>query len=262
MRYILIGENPIEDQRIYEALAMRQIVCDVIPCGTIQDINRHLSNAIPTILIINEPTSPQKFYRSIVKSIRDTGHLCGIVVLGRQASFRDPIDYLDAGADSYVPLPVEPEVLDRVIKTVVRRTSAHERPCDVITLCGGVFFDQTKGRIQIQDTDILLTASEFKVLKTLIEANGKIVSTNSLKEGVYQDLMRAEKHQPSNCIQVFVNRIRDKLGLLDKSAVIETVRSEGYRWVQGHYNTDRLIPVGTTCINQNINLPPVAHVPQ
>jgi DNA-binding response OmpR family regulator len=149
-----------------------------------------------------------------------------------------------------------------VIKSVVRRTSPYERPREITPLYEGINFDQIKGRIQLNNKDISLTASEFKTLKTLIEANGKIVSRYSLAESVYEDLMRAEKHSPSNTIEVFINRVRDKLGLLDRNAVIETVYAEGYRWVQGQHNADRLRPVGATCTGQNLNPPPAGHVPR
>ena len=80
--------------------------------------------------------------------------------------------------------------------------------------------DTRSGRVTLKGEPVKLTAQEYKLLSYLMHHKGKVVSRTELIEHIYdQDFDR-----DSNTIEVFVTRIRKKLG----ADVITTIRGLGY----------------------------------
>ena len=80
--------------------------------------------------------------------------------------------------------------------------------------------DTRSGRVTLDGEPVKLTAQEYKLLSYLLHHKGKVVSRTELIEHIYdQDFDR-----DSNTIEVFVTRIRKKLG----AEVITTIRGLGY----------------------------------
>jgi len=78
--------------------------------------------------------------------------------------------------------------------------------------------------VTVNGDPIKLTAQEFKIVSYLAHHKDKVVSRTELTEHIYdQDFDR-----DSNTIEVFIGRLRKKLGV----PVIETVRGLGYRMAE------------------------------
>ena len=87
-------------------------------------------------------------------------------------------------------------------------------------VAGDVRLDTRSGRVTLAGEPVKLTAQEYKLLSYLMHHKGKVVSRTELIEHIYdQDFDR-----DSNTIEVFVTRIRKKLG----ANVITTIRGLGY----------------------------------
>jgi len=87
-------------------------------------------------------------------------------------------------------------------------------------ICGTVRLDTRSGRVTVDGNPIKLTSHEYRLLSYLMHHTGRVVSRTELVEHLYdQDFDR-----DSNTIEVFVGRIRKKLGV----DVIQTVRGLGY----------------------------------
>jgi two-component system OmpR family response regulator len=83
-----------------------------------------------------------------------------------------------------------------------------------------VRLDTRTGRVSVNGSAIKLTSHEYRLLAYLMHHAGRVVSRSELVEHLYdQDFDR-----DSNTIEVFVGRIRKKLGV----EVIQTVRGLGY----------------------------------
>jgi two-component system OmpR family response regulator len=117
------------------------------------------------------------------------------------------------------------EVLARV-RALVRRAAGHSSNTLVY---GPVRLDLKASRVSVDGTPVKLTSHEYKVLEYLMHHPSKVISRTELTEHLYdQDFDR-----DSNTIEVFVGRLRKKLGV----DLIETVRGMGYRLgpaEQGH----------------------------
>jgi two-component system OmpR family response regulator len=108
------------------------------------------------------------------------------------------------------------EVLAR-LRALLRRATGHATSELVV---GPVRLDARAGRVTVDGAAIKLTSHEYRLLSYLMHHAGRIVSRTEIVEHLYdQDFDR-----DSNTIEVFVGRLRKKLGV----EIIQTVRGLGY----------------------------------
>jgi two-component system, OmpR family, response regulator len=138
----------------------------------------------------------------------------GLTVLDR---WSDKVAGLDAGADDYLAKPFQTEELIARLRALIRRAAGN---ASAEMTAGDVRLDTRSGRVTLAGEPVKLTAQEYKLLSYLLHHKGKVVSRTELIEHIYdQDFDR-----DSNTIEVFVTRIRKKLG----PDVITTIRGLGY----------------------------------
>ena len=108
------------------------------------------------------------------------------------------------------------ELLARV-RALLRRAAGH---ATASSICGPVRLDTRASRVAVDGNPVKLTSHEYRLLAYLMHHKGRVVSRTELVEHLYdQDFDR-----DSNTIEVFVGRLRKKLGV----DVIQTVRGLGY----------------------------------
>ena len=121
------------------------------------------------------------------------------------------------GVDDYLAKTFQTEELIARLRPLIRRASANSSS---ELIAGDVRLDTRSGRVTLNGEPVKLTAQEYKLLSYLLHHKGKVVSRTELIEHIYdQDFDR-----DSNTIEVFVTRIRKKLG----PDVITTIRGLGY----------------------------------
>src|SRR5713101_8074006 len=129
----------------------------------------------------------------------------------------DKVQGFDAGADDYVAKPFHLEEVLARIRALLRRSAGHAKS---ELNCGAVRLDTRTGRVTVDGNPVKLTSHEYRLLSYLMHHAGRVVSRSELVEHLYdQDFDR-----DSNTIEVFVGRIRKKLGV----DIIQTVRGLGY----------------------------------
>lgn len=148
---------------------------------------------------------------------RKDGRTMPVLVLTARDSWSDKVAGLDAGADDYLAKPFQTEELIARLRALIRRAAG--QATSELT-AGGVRLDSRSGRVTLDGEPVKLTAQEFKLLSYLMHHKGKVVSRTELIEHIYdQDFDR-----DSNTIEVFITRIRKKLG----PDLISTTRGLGY----------------------------------
>ena len=148
---------------------------------------------------------------------RKQGKTTPVLVLTARDSWSDKVAGLDAGADDYVAKPFQTEELIARLRALIRRASGN---ASSELTAGEVRLDTRSGKVTKAGEPVKLTAQEYKLLSYLLHHKGKVVSRTELIEHIYdQDFDR-----DSNTIEVFVTRIRKKLG----QDVITTIRGLGY----------------------------------
>ncbi|MEO9633617.1 MAG: response regulator transcription factor [Parasphingorhabdus sp.] len=140
-----------------------------------------------------------------------------VLVLTARDSWSDKVAGLDAGADDYLAKPFQTEELIARLRALIRRASGN---ASSELTAGAVRLDTRSGKVTLDGSPVKMTAQEYKLLSYLMHHKGKVVSRTELIEHIYdQDFDR-----DSNTIEVFVTRIRKKLG----AEVISTIRGLGY----------------------------------
>ncbi|QMW21782.1 response regulator transcription factor [Sandaracinobacteroides saxicola] len=148
---------------------------------------------------------------------RRAGHRMPVLVLTARDSWSDKVAGLDAGADDYLTKPFRSEELIARLRALIRRASGN---ASSELTAGEVRLDTRSGRVTLAGEPVKLTAQEYKLLSYLMHHKGKVVSRTELIEHIYdQDFDR-----DSNTIEVFITRIRKKLG----AELIQTIRGLGY----------------------------------
>lgn len=141
-----------------------------------------------------------------------------VLILTARDRWNDKVSGIDAGADDYVTKPFHIEEVLARVRALIRRSAGHAAS---EIYCGSLMLDTRTSKVTIGGNPIKLTSHEFRLLSYLMHHQDKIHSRTELTEHLYdQDFDR-----DSNTIEVFVGRLRKKLG----GDHIETIRGLGYR---------------------------------
>jgi two-component system OmpR family response regulator len=160
---------------------------------------------------------PKKDGISVLESWREAGLRTPVLILTARDRWTDKVQGFDAGADDYVAKPFHMEEVLARVRALLRRATGHATS---EISCGTVRLDTRGGRVVVDGNPIRLTSHEYRLLAYLMHHIGRVISRSELVEHLYdQDFDR-----DSNTIEVFVGRLRKKLGV----DLIQTVRGLGY----------------------------------
>jgi len=177
-----------------------------------------LGDTEPYDAVILDIGLPQMDGLSVLERWRRDGRTVPVLLLTARDRWSDKVQGIDAGADDYVAKPFHVEEVLARIRALVRRAAGH---ASNELVCGPLRLDVRASRVTVDGNPVKLTAHEYKVLEYLLHHTGKVVSRTELTEHLYdQDFDR-----DSNTIEVFVGRLRKKLGI----DLIETISGLGYR---------------------------------
>jgi two-component system, OmpR family, response regulator len=154
----------------------------------------------------------------VLRRWRSSGRSLPVLILTARGTWAEKVDGLNAGADDYVTKPFHvPEVAAR-LKALIRRSSGISSP---VLKHRGIELDTGSNRVVHDGTIVELTARELKVLTYFMHRIGRITSQAELIDQLYA----LDDSRESNTIEVYISRLRKKLG----ADLITTVRGLGYR---------------------------------
>lgn len=148
----------------------------------------------------------------------------GVIVLTARRDEADRIKGLALGADDYLPKPFSPQELVLRVRAVLRRLAAPAVASGGVLTAGALALDAGAHRVTVDGDAVNLTATEFRLLRTLMERQGRVQSRAQLLESVWH----AQPDIQTRTVDMHVQRLRQKLG--SAGDIIETVRGAGYRF--------------------------------
>ena len=159
----------------------------------------------------------------LIKAIRAEAMTFPILILTARDNWTDKVEGLDSGADDYVVKPFQIEEIKARLNALLRRAAGFAKP----TLdFAGLSLDTTAKSLQVNGSEVELTAYEYKVLEYLMLHPGKVVSKTELTEHLYDQ----DYDRDSNVLEVFIRRLRQKLDPEETLKPIDTIRGQGYRF--------------------------------
>jgi two-component system OmpR family response regulator len=160
---------------------------------------------------------PKRDGITVLGEWRRAGRAMPVLILTARDRWHDKVQGFDVGADDYVAKPFHIEEILARLRALLRRAAGHATS---ELVCGPVRLDSRAGRVFVDANPIKLTSHEYRLLAYLMHHAGRVVSRSELVEHLYdQDFDR-----DSNTIEVFVGRLRKKLGI----DIIKTMRGLGY----------------------------------
>lgn len=148
----------------------------------------------------------------------------GVILLTARKEEPDRIRGLSLGADDYLTKPFSPAELALRVNALLRRLAAPAVSGGSTLAAGPIAIDRSAHRVAVDGKEIELTATEYKLLLTLVERRGRVQTRPQLLETVWE----AQPDIQTRTVDMHVQRLRSKLG--DAGDLIETVRGFGYRF--------------------------------
>jgi DNA-binding response OmpR family regulator len=183
-------------------------------------------------LVVLDLMLPELDGRAVIRAVRgdDETATTPILVLSARGTTLDRIAGLEDGADDYLPKPFSPAELVVRVKAILRRAGTATATADAT---GGsithndLVLDPGRHEVQINGIPVALTHVEFRLLQTLLEADGRVLSRDQLLDAVWGV---EQSEVLDRTIDVHIRRLRDKLGDdPDAPRYVATVRGVGYR---------------------------------
>lgn len=156
---------------------------------------------------------------SICREIRKRSALPIIIVTSRNTEM-DELMSMNLGADDFITKPYNTQILLARINSVLKRAY---HTVDKLE-CGRFVLNLSKSIVEYDGQEIELTKNELRILNTLGQNAGSIVSRGKLMT----DLWSSDMFVDENTLNVNVNRLRRKLEDAGLADVIETKRGQGY----------------------------------
>lgn len=219
MRILVVEDDRNLNRQLDEALTGAGYVVDKAFDG---EEGHFLGDTEPYDAVILDVGLPEMDGISVLERWRREGRAMPVLLLTARDRWSDKVAGIDAGADDYVAKPFHIEEVLARIRALIRRAAGH---ASAEIHCGPLRLDTKASKASLEGAPLKLTSHEFRLLSYLMHHQDQIVSRSELTEHMYdQDFDR-----DSNTIEVFVGRLRRKIGV----DLIETVRGLGYRMRAG-----------------------------
>lgn len=158
-------------------------------------------------------------------------HTYPIMMLTAKDEETDKIMGLTLGADDYITKPFRPLELVARVKAQLRRYKTYNtKPASAaepVLVHSGLVMDVSRHECLLNEKPLVLTPTEFLILRILLERKGSVVSAEELFHEIWKDEYYSKSN---NTITVHIRHLREKMGdTADNPKYIKTVWGVGYK---------------------------------
>ena len=159
---------------------------------------------------------------AVCREIRRTPAVAAtpIVMLSAKSTEEDIVRGLELGADDYVTKPFSKAVLIARVRAALRRPASTRGSAIAVS---GLVLDEATRSATIGAAPLVLTRSEFDLLKTLVSHPGRVYSRSTILDAIQNE----DKDVTDRTVDTLMVGLRRKLGAW--AAHVETIRGVGYR---------------------------------
>ncbi|MDB5690778.1 MAG: arlR [Sphingomonas bacterium] len=179
-------------------------------------------------LIILDVMLPGYSGRELCRRMRTSGDQTPIMMLTALDDVAEKVECLRGGADDYLVKPFDFDELTARIDALVRRGQGRGEEAPTRIEAAGVTIDLLARTVALQGEEIDFTARELQLLETLMSSPDRVLSRTRLLNKVWG----YDADPMTNVVDVYIKRIRTKLGFHPDTGPIRTVRGYGYRFCE------------------------------
>lgn len=214
MRLLLAEDDPDLAVRLKRYLGRQGFAVDAVDNGVDAEFN---AGEITYDVIVLDLGLPQRSGLEVLANWRRAHMQTPVLILTARDTWQEKVQGLQQGADDYLTKPFQEEELLARLHALVRRSTGTAG--ETLTVDGWVM-DEASQSVSRGEQHWQLTGTEFRLLRYFMLHPGRILSRSRLTEHVYEE----DADRDSNVIEVYVRRLREKLG----RDVITTRRGQGY----------------------------------
>ena len=131
-----------------------------------------------------------------------------IIMVTAMGDDKQKVEGLDIGADDYVTKPFSASELAARVRAILRRSGSQERQANSLFRYKDLVIDYTSNRVSVQDQELILTSTEYRLLSYISQNAGRVVTPDQLLNKVWGEAYLGAPH----LLQVNIARLRKKLG--------------------------------------------------
>ncbi len=219
-RILLIDDDPGIRDVVRFALAREGFEVEEAADGT---AGLASAAARPPDLVLLDVMMPGPDGMEVCRRLRARGRT-PIIFLSSRDDEIDRVLGLELGGDDYVTKPFSPRELVARVKAVLRRTAPVEPEAPKLVERGRLRLDLEGFRAFWDGAEVVLTATEFGLLRTLAERPTKVFSRDALMDGAYG----TDHYVSDRTVDSHIRRIRAKFQAVG-GAPVETAHGLGYK---------------------------------
>jgi two-component system response regulator CpxR len=160
----------------------------------------------------------------LLQRLRQQHRDTAVLMLTARGDDDDRVMGLELGADDYLPKPFNPRELVARVRALLRRTPNTTMQNESLNVCG-IVLDPATTEVKCDEAELILTPTEFDILRCLMQQAGQMVSKDQLSVAAL-----GRKMEPfDRSLDVHISNIRKKFPT--KPDRIQTIRGRGYRLI-------------------------------
>ncbi len=218
MRILLVEDERKVASFVARALRERSYTVDIAATG---EQGMQLASTEPYDAILLDIRLPGLSGIEVCRQLRQSGLETPVLMLTARGLVEQRVEGLDAGADDYLTKPFALAELEARVRALIRRGFGKSSG----TLrCQDLELDRHRRRAKRGEKGVPLTSREFALLEFLMLRSPDPVTRTEIVEHVWDCHFDSE----SNLVEVYINRLRQKIDRDGGPKLIQTVRGMGY----------------------------------
>lgn len=219
MRVLLVEDDGLIACGILAGLRAHGLTADTVSTAAQAEVALSCWHCDALILDLGLPDEDGMH---LLRRLRHAGNNVPVLILTARDAIEEKVAGLHAGADDYLLKPFDLSELVARLHALLRRAAG--RSVDIIEH-GPLQLNPVNGEVHLHGEIVALSRRERALLAALLQACGRILSAQQLKDSLYQ----FDEPVESNALNVHLHHLRRKLGV----DLIETIRGVGYRMAMG-----------------------------
>jgi len=218
MRVLVVEDEKKTASFVRKALQAESFAVDVTGNGEDALL---AATGTPFDAIVLDIMLPGRDGLSVLRQLRERKNTTPVLLLSARGEVNERVEGLNLGADDYLPKPFELAELVARVRALVRRVGENK---SVILRVADLTLDTLTRKARRAETEIELTAREYRLLEFLMRETGRICGRITIIEKVWD-----YNFDPgTNLVDVYIRRLREKIDADFEPKLLHTVRGSGY----------------------------------